>query len=364
MIIPISKDINKFYVNINGTSYPVKKMLFNGDGVQNVEVYRDYYSQYLTIESLEDANEVSFDGTQEYFASTDSGLTWTSYTAASSWTIDTGEKVMFKATVSGTPWGSSWGGTFSSTKTFNAYGNVMSMYFGDNFEGQYGGRSFSSMFKNCTGLVDASHLMLPSTTLTYDSYAEMFSGCTSLVNAPQLPATTLYDRCYTRMFANCTSLVNAPVLPATTLVDWCYNGMFSGCTSLVNAPQLPATTLAWGCYSAMFSDCTSLANPPVLPAATLANSCYNSMFMKCRALTEAPALPATTLVDQCYQYMFNGCTNLNKVICLATTISSSNATQLWISTSNTGTFYKDSTMTSWPSGASGIPTNWTTNNYN
>ena len=34
------------------------------------------------------------------------------------------------------------------------------------------------------------------------------------------------------MFSGCTSLVNAPTLPATTLVLFCYGGMFQGCTSL------------------------------------------------------------------------------------------------------------------------------------
>ena len=60
----------------------------------------------------------------------------------------------------------------------------------------------------------------------------MFSGCSSLINAPALPATTLADHCYSDMFQGCTSLINAPILPATRLVKYCYNNMFNGCKKL------------------------------------------------------------------------------------------------------------------------------------
>ena len=35
--------------------------------------------------------------------------------------------------------------------------------------------------------------------------------------------------------------------------------MFSGCTSLTQAPELPATTLEEGCYEKMFNKCTKLS---------------------------------------------------------------------------------------------------------
>ena len=60
----------------------------------------------------------------------------------------------------------------------------------------------------------------------------MFSGCTSLTQAPELPATTLASSCYSQMFYNCTSLTQAPELPATTLASSCYSYMFKDCTSL------------------------------------------------------------------------------------------------------------------------------------
>jgi hypothetical protein len=84
------------------------------------------------------------------------------------------------------------------------------------------------------------------------------------------------------------------------------------------------------------------------------------MFFKCYSLTTAPELPATTLASQCYQYMFDDCNNLNYVKMLATDISASNCLLGWLShVSRTGTFVKNPSMTSLPSGYSGIPNGWT-----
>ena len=89
-------------------------------------------------------------------------------------------------------------------------------------------------------------------------YEYMFSGCSSLIQAPELPATTLADNCYEYMFYKCSSLMQAPELPATTLAANCYAFMFYECPSLIQAPELPATTLAFRCYKDMFSSCASL----------------------------------------------------------------------------------------------------------
>ena len=121
-------------------------------------------------------------------------------------------------------------------------------------------------------------------TMAQFCYSNMFSGCTSLTQAPELPTTTLAKYCYFSMFSNCTSLTQAPTLPATTLTDNCYSNMFYGCASLVQAPALPATTLAEGCYVSMFQGCTALIQAPALPATTLENTCYRSMFQGCTSL--------------------------------------------------------------------------------
>ena len=294
---------------------------------------------------------------------------------------------------------------------FNVFGNINSL---NDYDDQIYRMQYVAIFRNNVGLVSAKNLILPSMELEEMCYESMFQNCTSLTSAPELPATTLAVRCYQNMFLDCTSLTSAPELPATTLASYCYGGMFNGCTSLTKAPELPATTLANYCYYGMFVGCTSLAKAPELPATTLAiycyynmfggckslttvpsilpatalttycyqsmfrgctsltrapelpattleTYCYGNMFQGCTSLTKTPELPATTLVSGCYFNMFRGCTNLNYIKCLATNISASNCTSNWVLGVQTtsGTFIKNSSMTSWTRGTSGIPTNWT-----
>lgn len=203
-------------------------------------------------------------------------------------------------------------GKFSATGNFDVEGNVMSLYYGDNFIGQ--------------------------TNLTGKNYAFkwLFDSITKVVNAKNLslPATTLSNNCYMNMFQGCTSLVTVPKLPATTLAESCYGGMFLYCVNLTTAPELPATTLMGGCYMSMFENCTSL--------------------------TTAPELPVTVLVASCYRQMFRNCTNLNSITCLANDISANNCTINWVDgVAASGTFTKAANISSWTTGANGIPTGWT-----
>ena len=92
--------------------------------------------------------------------------------------------------------------------------------------------TFCNLFNLCTGLTDASELLLPATTLTKWCYFYMFIDCKSLTQAPSLPVTTLTNGCYSEMFRNCTSLTTAPELPATSLAERCYQGMFRNCDNL------------------------------------------------------------------------------------------------------------------------------------
>lgn len=139
-------------------------------------------------------------------------------------------------------------------------------------------------------------------------------------------------------------------------------GMFTSFSNIKSANNLSIKylSLTENCYERMFQGCTSLTSAPELPATTLASSCYYYMFRGCSSLISAPELPATTLAEGCYQQMFNSCSSLNYIKCLATDISASNSTSLWVSnTSATGTFVKASTMSSWTTGNNGIPANWT-----
>ena len=217
---------------------------------------------------------------------------------------------------------------------------------------------YAYMFLNCNSLITAP--VLPATTLAYECYRQMFQGCTSLTTAPALPATTLADWCYSEMFASCTSLKTATELPATALTEYCYYSMFYGCSSLTTAPALPATTLAEGCYGSMFNNCTSLKTAPELPATTLASDCYKEMFMYCTSLKTAPILPANRLTGGCYEGMFRNCSSLNYIKCLARNISVSSCTYLWVSgVASYGIFIKNPYTRDWETGSSGIPSGWT-----
>ena len=231
--------------------------------------------------------------------------------SAPSISVSAGDVLQFKGDNATYSYGTSYYNRFVGTAKFEVEGNIMSLIDSQNFatattlEISF---TFCRLFYDCSGLTSAENLVLPATTLAEYCYYQMFFGCTSLTTAPKLPATTLTNYCYTRMFQGCTSLTTAPELPATTLVSQCYNYMFNGCASLTTVPELPATTLAYYCYYGMFS----------------------------------------------------GCTNLNYIKCLATDISASNCTTNWTrGVSSIGTFVKSPNMSSWTTGANGIPTNWT-----
>lgn len=98
----------------------------------------------------------------------------------------------------------------------------------------------------------------------------------------------------------------------------------------------------------------------ILPNITI-RYCYGWMFKDCKDLVSAPVLPASVLEEGCYYEMFAGSSNLSSVSCLATDISASDCTSGWLwGVSETGTFTKAASMSSWTTGDSGIPSGWTT----
>lgn len=272
----------------------------------------DWEKQYLTFIPVEDAvfswAEKAVSGHLEY--SINGGQTWvTIANGESTPTITAGSKVMWRGNLE--PSSSDGIGTFSASGNYNAYGNIMSLLYYDNY---------------------------------YNSQLD----------------STKHKYVFNRLFESDTHLLSAPLLTSTTLAIGCYSSMFNGCKSLVTAPELPATTLAIGCYSWMFRSCTSLTIASKLSATRLAVSCYYGMFYGCTSLTVAPELPATTLVNNCYNYMFCNCTKLNYIKALFTTTPSTGYTQSWVSgVASTGTFVKSTEATWTTTGVNGIPTGWT-----
>jgi hypothetical protein len=142
-----------------------------------------------------------------------------------------------------------------------AYGNIMSLIDETGFATTtlpLQALAFYALFKGNTNLVDASGLLLPSTTLATYCYGGLFYGCTSLTAGPVLPATKMAKDCYSDMFNGCTSLTKAPKLPATTLAEKCYFRMFRNCTSLTSVYVKAGYAAAQRECSSMF-DGTSTA---------------------------------------------------------------------------------------------------------
>ena len=195
----------------------------------------------------------------------------------------------------------------------NIYGNIMSLIYGDSFEGitkldvnTNHDRIFAHLLFSNSYVISAKNLIIPIEKIPYQACEYMFRGCSNLIEAPELPATKLSSECYSYMFSNCTSLKRGPKLPALTLDTYCYYRMFENCTSLIVSPELCARKL----------------------------------------------------ITCCYNGMFYGCNNLNKITMLATDVSASNCLTSWVSeVASSGTFYKhpDVVLTE---GVNGIPSTW------
>ncbi len=154
-----------------------------------------------------------------------------------------------------------------------------------------------------------------------------------------LPAKNLVERCYMSMFRNCTSLTRAPVFRVEKTAEKCCYNMFRACSALVNVSDIE------------------------LPAMELSVDCYRELFRECSQLKTCPVLPAPTLVKECYRQMFSK-SGITTIVCLATNISAELCLDQWMSeVAGGGTFYKSPSMSGWPSGQSGIPSNWTVVDY-
>ena len=156
----------------------------------------------------------------------------------------------------------------------STYCDVSSGYHYSTFSGSTAGFKVSG---NILSLVSSSFATL--TTLYSDcTFYGLFEGCTGLTDASSLilNASVLSERCYSHMFNNCTSLVKAPILRTKTLANYCYESMFRGCTSLTTSPELPANTLTSGCYDSMFYGCQLLTGITCYANDISASNCTNN----------------------------------------------------------------------------------------
>ena len=196
----------------------------------------DWEKQYLTFIPIEDAvfswAERAVSGHLEY--SINGGQTWmTIANGESTPTITAGSKIMWRGNLIPKESSTDGGiGTFITTGKYNAFGNVMSLLFYDDYYG-------SVLSKN-------------------NSLRKLFENDTNILTPPILPSKSLKDYCYNKMFSGCKSLMTAPNLPAKVVSKGCYHSMFYNCSSLIAAPELPAKTILYESYRIMFSGCTKL----------------------------------------------------------------------------------------------------------
>lgn len=272
-----------------------------------------FTSQYFTVVARE--NDLTFKTNKMISYSVDSGLTWVRIVPDESVPVlSEGDKIMFKE--ADLYVGYEAGNLFYDyTGDFDIEGNIMSLWDGDNFaEDTETGYPWQlgSLFAG-SPVVNAKNLVLPKNTSNY-CYQDMFNSCSKLVTAPKLPSTNIGNHSYERMFKYCSSLMNAPSIYVTNLAA-------SGCVEMF-----------YGCSTITSATINDLDTP------------YGA-------------------VERSYYSMFRYCSSLKQITYLGTNLGSYSHNHWVEGVASTGTFIKDSSMSSWPTGADGIPSGWTVVDY-
>lgn len=108
-----------------------------------------------------------------------------------------------------------------TTATFNVYGNIMSLCYGDNFIGQTtlpATYTFCTMFK-AAPVISAEHLILPATTMLASCYRAMFSCANHLTVGPVIPNATIATECYKYIYERCYAITKITCLVESSLVN-------------------------------------------------------------------------------------------------------------------------------------------------
>lgn len=203
----------------------------------------DYDSAYLTIRALDDGVLSVNTREQAVDYSVNEGL-WLSISKQDTPTsiiVGRWDIVSFRGTGGGKHL------LENNTLRCKAWGNTMSLVWGDDFAGKtdINKKDLRHLFSGCTGLEDARNVILPA-----------------------LSGWEQYSYAYMQMFGYCSALVYGPkVLPALKVPYFGYMNMFYGCTGLTAAPDILATDLTQqGCCHQMFYKCAKLARVKCLAA--------------------------------------------------------------------------------------------------
>lgn len=128
-------------------------------------------------------------------------------------TVNAGDIILFRGDYTGrdSDMGQYYTLTFAgSTCSFNAYGNINSLIFGDAFSAHTGETVFDAyahLFQNSM-LLSAKHLVTPKGPYTAWAFFETFYGCSSLIEPPVIRGTEIDGSLpvFTETFCNCTGL--------------------------------------------------------------------------------------------------------------------------------------------------------------
>lgn len=263
----------------------------------------------------------------------------------------------------------------ASTAKFSISGNILSLFYEDNFKnyntfpkipsgeyGSYNPRHFPFVFYKSTFLYDARELKLPNDAPELCYYGT-FQGCTSLkFPMKSLPALSPKMMAYNSMFQE-SGIVETPKILAEEVEASTFRQTFYNCKSLTKCTSSLKPKLLYSqSYNQMFKGCTSLVEAPEIQAThhdASGNYHMGQMFSGCTSLTSSPSLKIQTLGKQGYYQLFYGCKNLNKIEMLATDVSATECLSSWVNgVASAGTFIKSSTATWDITGIDGIPSGW------
>lgn len=118
-----------------------------------------------------------------------------------------------------------------TTAGFTLSGNIMSLVDSTNFatlSSFTAENVFMNFFNNCTGLTDASDLLLPATALTNYCYQGLLAQCTSLLKGPLLSVETLTTSCYAYFYYHTYNLQEIRCLAVTTTASNCLQEWVNG----------------------------------------------------------------------------------------------------------------------------------------
>lgn len=207
----------------------------------------------------------------------------------------------------------------------------------------------AGLFYNCTGMTDASDVVVTLTDVPKNCMLNFFYQCTSLVKAPNITVTNVVGRngiC--GLLISCMVLVDASsvsisgvISGETAAASMCYNNyklkippkiditgtsgtgvcknMFNGCKELVDASSIKISGTIGGiqAFQTAFSSCWLLKIPPIfsnIKLDTASTYQFIQMFRTCLTLEDTPDISQIqNYTTGCFQQMFYECSSLKEI---------------------------------------------------